>query len=122
MLTLAYDSARDRDDSERRFAGEVDPNIINLWDHFCNLEEQLDLEEPLPTHDFPAWLLLYEPGLIHSLNQELLELDPGPATLYRVAHQLVIAHQTGKTGHELTMRKELQSRQPALLRYFKSKL
>jgi hypothetical protein len=100
----------------------IDPNTIDLWDHFCSLEEQLDLDEPVPTQDFPAWLLLYEPGLIHSLDQALLELDPGPATLYAIVHQLLVAHQTGETGRELTMRKELQSRQPALLRYFKSTL
>jgi hypothetical protein len=60
--------------------------------------------------------------LIHLLNQDLTSFDMEAAASYRVAHQLVVAHQAGENELELTMRKELQRRQPALLGYFKSRL
>jgi len=100
----------------------ADPNINNLWHQYCTLEEELDLEEAMPTEDFPAWLLLCEPGLAHSLNWDLPKIDTAATQLYQLTHQLVVVRQAGEFGDELELRKALQVRQPALLRYFKSKL
>jgi len=100
----------------------ADTNITNLWYLFCGLEEQLALAEALPTEHFPAWLLLYEPGLCHSLVEDLPEITTASTQLYRVTHQLVVARQAGKSERELELRRQLQVLQPVLLSYLKSKL
>ena len=99
-----------------------DSNITNLWYQFCGLEDQLELAEALPTEYFPAWLLLVEPGLSLILKVDLPTVDTAASHVYRVTHHLADARRERDSPRELELRKELQSRQPALLGYLKSRL
>jgi hypothetical protein len=100
----------------------VDSDITNLWQQYCQLEDQLDLEEPLPLEDFPAWLLLKEPGLCHVFAEDSPRVEIPATRLFRTCHQLVLAQQAGDTTTEFEKRKDLQVEQPILLSFLKSRL
>ena len=76
-------------------------------------------ESMLTAADFPAWLLLREPGL----NLQLaVDLPPGntPAEdTYRTVHRWIDARRANRTADELALRKTLQAGQPVLFRYLK---
>ena len=73
-----------------------------------------DLDEPLDPADFPAWLLLREPGLLHHLNRPASPVPVG-ATFLAMAELL----QTRARGaNEVAARRRLQALRPALLRAY----
>jgi len=80
---------------------QADARLLLMWHNFQDQE--------LPDEDFPAWLLLHEPGLVHHIQnaeQPLLEV---------VVH-LLRARLQG--DDEMEWRRQLQKLNPALLRVF----
>ena len=103
---------------------QPDTGIRALWRRFVDCEEELRLmslpaEPTLTAADFPAWLLLREPGL----NLQLpVDLPPGntPAEdAYRSVHRWIDARRANRSADELALRKTLQADQPVLFRYLK---
>lgn len=94
-------------EAERTFVSSRFPDrrLAELWNGFG------DLEPPLDTEDFPAWLLLHEPLAAVSPAPDLLPTDER-GTAYRLLQRLV----TGDDDIEL--RRELSEIHPQLLRLF----
>jgi hypothetical protein len=84
-------------------------DVHSLWQQFLDAEEDaLDAEE------FPAWLLLHEPALARQLPADL-PLGRSPAEEhYRLVHRWLAARAAGSEAQDLSLRKQLKERQPAL--------
>jgi hypothetical protein len=84
-------------------------DVHSLWQQFLDAEEDaLDAEE------FPAWLLLHEPTLARQLPADL-PLGRSPAEEhYRLVHRWLAARAAGSEAQDLSLRKQLKERQPAL--------
>ncbi len=89
------------------------PELMGLWQRF------LDEEEPLTEADFPAWLLLKEPGLALQLAADLTPGDTPPEEQYRCVHRLIQARRARRQDEELRQRKILQASHPALFKLIK---
>jgi len=89
------------------------PDLTTLWHRF------LDEEEPLQEADFPAWLLLQEPGLVLQLAEDLPPGDTPAETHYRTLHACIRARRARHQEEELRLRKTLQSSHPALFKLLK---
>jgi hypothetical protein len=89
------------------------PDLTTLWQRF------LDEEEPLQEADFPAWLLLREPGLVLQLAEDLAPGETTPEQHYRTVHRLLQARRAKRSDEELQLRKALQQGNPALLSLLK---
>jgi hypothetical protein len=72
----------------------------------------------LTESDFPAWLLLKEPGLALPLAEDLATGTPAEES-YRCVHRWIHARRARKQADELALRKNLQSLHPALFRVLK---
>jgi hypothetical protein len=86
--------------------------------------EQLSLggdaaETLLTAADFPAWLLLREPGLNRQLGIDLAGGDTAAEEAYRTVHRWIDARRGNRSEDELALRKTLQARHPVLFRYLK---
>ena len=69
------------------------------------------MEPPLETQDFPAWLLVADPGTAAAVPAELA--PPGPAgDAFRLLHRMV------RGQDDLTARKALGALRPDLLRIY----
>ena len=81
----------------------------------------MDCEEdpPLTPADFPAWLLLREPGLNLQLTVDLPTGNTPGEEGYRRVHQWIDARRAKHTDEEIALRKILQSQNPALFRQLK---
>ncbi|MGO9930734.1 MAG: hypothetical protein ACLPV8_02830 [Steroidobacteraceae bacterium] len=102
---------------------QPDTGISALWRRFVDFEEELPRgvppESPLTAADFPAWLLLREPGLNLQLALNL-PIDNTPAEeAYRTVHRWIDARRANRTADELALRKTLQASHPVLFRYLK---
>jgi hypothetical protein len=121
------------------------PELTALWQRFLDVEAELqDIEEPAQTArqafpsiraatppdvdlpasalteaDFPAWLLLSEPGLALQLTEDLPMSDTPAEQHYRVVHRWVQARRARRQNDELALRKTLQASHPALFRLLK---
>ncbi|WP_089728754.1 hypothetical protein [Candidatus Thiosymbion oneisti] len=93
--------------AEQTFASSRFPDrrLAELWDRFG------DLNPPLDTEDFPAWLLLQEPVTAVSLAPDSIPSDER-GTAYRLLYRLV----TG--DDDIGLRRELSEIHPQLLRLF----
>jgi hypothetical protein len=89
------------------------PELTSLWQRF------LDEEEALREVDFPAWLLLREPGLVLQLAEDLTPAATAPEEHYRTVHRLLQARRARRPEEELRQRKTLQATNPALLNLLK---
>jgi hypothetical protein len=89
------------------------PELTALWQRFQ------DEEESLSEVDFPAWLLLQEPGLVLQLAADLAPGDASPEENYRLVHRWLQARRARRQDEELTLRKALQGSNPALFRLLK---
>jgi hypothetical protein len=69
--------------------------------------------------DFPAWLLLSEPGLALQLTEDLPMSDTPAEQHYRVVHRWVQARRARRQQDELALRKILQANHPPLFRLLK---
>jgi hypothetical protein len=98
------------------------PELTVLWQRF--LDDESDPEDPsagpttLTESDFPAWLLLKEPGLALPLAEDLATGAPAEES-YRCVHRWIHARRARKQTDELALRKNLQSLHPALFRVLK---
>jgi hypothetical protein len=82
-----------------------DRPLADLWARFG------DLDSPLPTSDFPAWLLCADPGLRHAVLADAA--PPGPkGEAFRLLHRLVGGEDT------LALRQALAGISPPLLRVY----
>jgi hypothetical protein len=86
------------------------PELTVLWQRF--------LDDELEESDFPAWLLLQEPGLALPLAEDLATGAPAEES-YRCVHRWIHARRAKKQADELALRKNLQSLHPALFRILK---
>jgi hypothetical protein len=104
--------------------GQPDTGISALWRRFIDCEEELRLtslpaESALTAADFPAWLLLREPGLNLQLAADLPPGNTPAEDTYRTVHRWIDARRANRTADELALRKTLQAGQPVLFRYLK---
>jgi hypothetical protein len=84
-------------------------DVYSLWQRFLDAEE-----DALDAEDFPAWLLLHEPTLARQLPADL-PLGRSPAEEhYRLVHRWLAARAAGSEAQDLSLRKQLKERQPAL--------
>jgi hypothetical protein len=107
---------------------QPDTGISALWRRFLDSEEELTpglspvsgADEPVLTAaDFPAWLLLREPGLNRQLGIDLAGGDTPAEQAYRTAHRWIDARRGNRGDDELALRKTLQTQHPVLFRYLK---
>ncbi len=103
----------------RRWA---DLNIVNLWHRYLDLEDELVLDDPLAPDLFPAWLILAEPGLVHTLPVDLPRENSEAGQVYATAHRLTSARLEGDSDAEMAQRQALQQYQPVLVGYLKTRL
>jgi hypothetical protein len=103
---------------------QPDTGISALWRRFVDCEEELwprgvPAESALTAADFPAWLLLREPGLNLQLALDLpLGNTPAEET-YRTVHRWIDARRANRSADELALRKTLQADHPVLFYYLK---
>jgi hypothetical protein len=87
------------------------PELTTLWQRFLD-------HEMLTESDFPAWLLMSEPGLALQLAEDLATGTPADDA-YRCVHRWVHARRARKHDVELSLRKTLQSVHPELFNLLK---
>ena len=103
---------------------QPDTGISALWRRFVDCEEELwpsgvPLEPALTAADFPAWLLLREPGLNLQLAVDLALGNTPAEESYRSVHRWIDARRANRSADELALRKTLQANHPVLFRYLK---
>jgi hypothetical protein len=100
-----------------------DTGVTALWQQFVNSEEDLSLQdgaaESLGAADFPAWLLLREPGLALQLDAELPTGDTPAEASFRCVHRWIQARRANRQGEEMALRKVLKAGHPGLFRHLK---
>jgi hypothetical protein len=102
---------------------QPDSSLTGLWRQFMELEEEaVDAEPALTAADFPAWMLLREPGLAQQLAEDLPKGDSPGEQHYRCVHRLVQARRANRQSDEMQLRRTLQADRPALFRYLKTQL
>jgi hypothetical protein len=87
------------------------PELTALWQRFLD-------HETLTESDFPAWLLMSEPGLALQLAEDLATGTPAEDS-YRCVHRWVHARRAHEHDVELSLRKTLQSMHPELFNLLK---
>ena len=105
------------------------PELTTLWQRF--LDDEPDAQGAERAHrprdgrqarctesDFPAWLLLNEPGLALPLAEDLATGTSAEES-YRCVHRWIHARRARKQADELALRKNLQAIHPALFRVLK---
>lgn len=93
---------------------QPDTGIGSLWRRFVDCEE----EPALTAADFPAWLLLREPGL----TLQIRDLPGGNTSgedAYRTVHRWIDARRANRSDDEMAMRRVLQTHHPILFRFLK---
>ncbi len=106
---------------ERR---QPDAGITALWQAFVDSTEALSgPDDPAPSAvDFPAWLLLREPGLALQLPLDLPTGKTPAEEAYRCTHRWIHARRNGHSDEEMALRRKLQAMHPLLFRYLKQTL
>jgi hypothetical protein len=95
------------------------PDLSALWRRFQDCEDEA-LERAsssgaaLTASDFPAWLLLHEPGLARQLSVDLPTGDTPAEQHYRCIHRWTHAHRAHREQEEMALRRSLQSSHPVL--------
>lgn len=103
---------------------QPDTGISALWRRFVDCEEELcpsgvPPEPALTAADFPAWLLLREPGLNLQIALDLAIGNTPAEKTYRTVHRWIDARRANRSADELALRKTLQADHPVLFRYLK---
>jgi hypothetical protein len=116
----AGEAAEDALDNRR----QPDTGISALWRRFIDCEEEQWRGDVPPTlaltaADFPAWLLLREPGLNLQLAVDLAVGNTPAEETYRSVHRWIDARRANRSADELALRKTLQADHPVLFRYLK---
>jgi len=87
------------------------PDLSGLWQAFMDCEDD---EGTLTVGDFPAWLLLHEPGLARQLSVDLPRGNSPGEDHYRCVHRWIHAHRAHQQQEEMALRKQLQQSQAVL--------
>ncbi|MBS0418698.1 MAG: hypothetical protein JSR66_13375 [Proteobacteria bacterium] len=87
------------------------PDLSGLWQAFMECEDD---EGTLTVGDFPAWLLLHEPGLARQLSVDLPRGESPGEGNYRCVHRWIHAHRAHQQQEEMALRKKLQQSQAVL--------
>ncbi|MDB6158317.1 MAG: hypothetical protein JWO04_2023 [Gammaproteobacteria bacterium] len=94
-----------------------------LWQAFLDCEEDAAPSgAPGPTliaSDFPAWLLLREPGLARQLSVDLARGSSPAEERYRCVHRWIHAHRAHRQEEEMALRRSLQQSHPVLFAVLK---
>lgn len=103
---------------------QPDAGVGKAWQEFLASEDDLADEDSddstLTPGDFPAWMLLHEPGLARQMSMELAQTQTAGEEHYRCVHRWLEARRAQKKDDELAQRKALQASHPLLFRYLKS--
>ncbi|MDB6100164.1 MAG: hypothetical protein JWO52_163, partial [Gammaproteobacteria bacterium] len=93
-------------------------DLSGLWQLFLDCEEDSGPgATPAPSltaSDFPAWLLLHEPGLSRQLSVDLPRGSSPAEERYRCVHQWIHAHRAHRQADEMALRRSLQQSHPVL--------
>jgi hypothetical protein len=100
------------------------PDLTALWQTFLDSEPELptprQAAEPLLTAtDFPAWLLLHEPGLALQFAEDLPVGNTPAEEHYRCVHRWIHARRANRPAEEVALRKVLQAGHPVLFEMLK---
>ncbi len=107
------------------------PDLSALWQRFLDCEEECEEDSapsrapgaapgaPLTARDFPAWLLLHEPGLARQLSVDLPHGTSPPEERYRCVHRWIHAHRAHRQEEEMALRRSLQQSHPVLFAVLK---
>jgi hypothetical protein len=99
------------------------PDLSALWQGFLDCEEDAAPSgAPGPTliaSDFPAWLLLREPGLARQLSVDLARGSSPAEERYRCVHRWIHAHRAHRQEEEMALRRSLQQSHPVLFAVLK---
>jgi hypothetical protein len=103
---------------------QPDTGVTALWQRFVDSEADSSLQganpEPaLTAADFPAWLLLQEPGLARQLAVDLPTGNTPAEEHYCCVHRWIQARRANRQSEEMELRKTLQANHPALFRCLK---
>ena len=103
---------------------QPDRGIAALWRRFVDSDEEPSPDAAasqtcLAAEDFPAWLLLREPGLTLTLPADLPNGDSRGENAYRCVHRWIDARRARREADELGLRKTLQILHPVLFRHLK---
>lgn len=103
---------------------QPDTGMSALWRRFVDCAEELtpsgaSVEPALTAADFPAWLLLHEPGLNRQLGVDLALGSTPAEEAYRSVHRWIDARRANRGAEELALRKTLQADHPVLFSYLK---
>jgi hypothetical protein len=105
-----------------------DVGTTALWERYLECAESVALDaqtsgEPeLGPAEFPAWLLLQEPGLAIQLPAALAARATPAEDLFRLVHDWVHARRGNRPNDELALRKSLRTASPGLFRALKRSL
>lgn len=103
---------------------QPDAGVGKAWQEFLATEDDLaddDADDPaLEPGDFPAWMLLHEPGLARQMGLDLAQTQTAGEEHYRCVHRWLEARRAQRKEDELAQRKALQASHPLLFRYLKS--
>ena len=100
------------------------PDLTALWQQFLDSEPDLpaaeqSAEPALSAADFPAWLLLREPGLAVQLPADLPVGSSRAEDNYRCVHRWIQARRANRAAEEVALRKTLQASHPILFEVLK---
>jgi hypothetical protein len=99
------------------------PDLTALWQQFLDSEPDLvsghSAEPALSAADFPAWLLLREPGLAVQLPADLPVGSSPAQDNYRCVHRWIQARRANRAAEEVALRKTLQASHPILFEVLK---
>ena len=94
---------------------QPDSGIAALWQRFVDSDDDQQ-DALLATEDFPAWLLLQEPGLALQLAEDLAVGNSPGETHYRSVHRWLHARRARRLDEEMALRRSLQVGHPGLFR------
>jgi hypothetical protein len=95
------------------------PELTASWRRFVDGDQESDDAAELTAMDFPAWLLLDEPGLAQQLALDLPKAQTLGAQSYRCIHSWIHARRAKNRDQEMALRKTLQAAHPALFSLLK---
>jgi hypothetical protein len=101
---------------------QPDSGVAACWQRFLEIEDAGGAGELIPAvtltaADFPAWMLLHEPGLAQQLPIEAPSGNSPGEEHYRCVHRLMQARRANLKDAEMAQRKRLRADQPLLFQY-----
>jgi hypothetical protein len=102
-----------------------DAGILALWQRFLECAESVSLEREsngeveLGSAEFPAWLLLHEPGLVLQIPASLPTGATAAERLFRLVHDWVQARRGRPPSEEIALRAAVRAASPGLFRVLK---